>query len=260
MNLKHLTDKALHQDLLSLVKRERETLTTLLWHLKEVDRRKLYSDHLCGGLFDYCVIVLKYSESQAARRVNACRMMSELPQITAKIENGDLNLTQLNQSKQFFKDERISDPKGKLEILGKIAGKTTRESEKILRDLKKDISTKKVCLWMKEPTLDELKKIQNLKAHSCPDMDALLTKMCHTLDSLWNPARREGKISASDSRYLSSGLKAEVWRRDLGKCRNCGSTRALEFDHIKPFALGGQSKLENLQLLCRNCNQRKSVT
>ena len=31
------------------------------------------------------------------------------------------------------------------------------------------------------------------------------------------------------------------------------------FDHIKPWALGGETSEENLRLLCRNCNQRESI-
>ena len=35
----------------------------------------------------------------------------------------------------------------------------------------------------------------------------------------------------------------------------CCETRNLEFDHIKPFALGGESTVENLRLVCRGHNR-----
>jgi 5-methylcytosine-specific restriction endonuclease McrA len=38
----------------------------------------------------------------------------------------------------------------------------------------------------------------------------------------------------------------------------CQEKRGLEFDHIKPFALGGTNDIKNIRLLCRNCNQREA--
>ncbi|MDR0540570.1 MAG: HNH endonuclease [Spirochaetaceae bacterium] len=32
----------------------------------------------------------------------------------------------------------------------------------------------------------------------------------------------------------------------------------LEIDHIVPWSLGGKTDLTNAQVLCRNCNRRKS--
>ena len=60
-----------------------------------------------------------------------------------------------------------------------------------------------------------------------------------------------------DSRRISQQIKAEVWRRDGGRCQECGSTSYLEFDHVIPWSLGGATSVNNLQLLCRGCNARK---
>jgi len=51
----------------------------------------------------------------------------------------------------------------------------------------------------------------------------------------------------------------KVWRRDQCKCVWCGSTHALEIDHILPQAVGGESSFENMRLLCRSCNQRAAI-
>ncbi len=61
------------------------------------------------------------------------------------------------------------------------------------------------------------------------------------------------------NRMIPSAVKLEVWKRDKGKCKMCGSTDNLHFDHILPFAKGGTSLIaENIQLLCARHNLQKS--
>lgn len=263
MKLNHLSDRQLLFETKNLVKQERELLSKVLWHLKEVDQRKLYSNESCGSLFEYCVKILKYSEGQASRRVSACRLLRELPEVSAQIESGNLNLTQLNQVKHFFMEENITDKALKKDIIKKIEGHTTRESEQILWSLRSEDVPRKVMITIKEETHIKLKKLQALKAHSCPDMDSFFDKVFEELNVLWNPAlksaRKLSKISSPENRYISQKDKTFVWKRDHGQCRICKSTYALQIDHIKPFAAGGKTTPENLRLLCRNCNQRKGI-
>jgi 5-methylcytosine-specific restriction endonuclease McrA len=57
-------------------------------------------------------------------------------------------------------------------------------------------------------------------------------------------------------------VQREVWKRDGGRCtfksatgRRCSCTRGLEYDHVKPVALGGEATIENVRILCRKHNQ-----
>lgn len=60
------------------------------------------------------------------------------------------------------------------------------------------------------------------------------------------------------TRMIPTTVKQAVWARDGGKCRMCGSTENLHFDHILPFSKGGTSLLaENIQLLCAKHNLQK---
>jgi 5-methylcytosine-specific restriction endonuclease McrA len=63
-------------------------------------------------------------------------------------------------------------------------------------------------------------------------------------------------------------VKRAVYQRDQGRCqyiapltgRKCGSSHAIQYDHsIVPFALGGQSTVENLQITCSMHNRIRAV-
>ena len=65
-------------------------------------------------------------------------------------------------------------------------------------------------------------------------------------------------------RGINWRLRFIVMRRDNFKCKNCGRSPAtdptiiLHVDHIKAWANGGETVLENLQTLCSKCNIGKS--
>ena len=70
----------------------------------------------------------------------------------------------------------------------------------------------------------------------------------------------EQSAESKRSRIIPTHIKLQVWKRDGGKCVECGATDELHFDHIVPFSKGGTSlKAENVQLLCARHNLEKSA-
>src|SRR5688500_1076325 len=110
MDLKHLTDKQLLKDTLALAKTERELTTQILHHLREIGKRKLYCSVHCTSLFDYCRKVLGYSEGAAQRRIQAARLLEEVPEIEEKIEEGFLSLSNIAQAATFINQHDIQTP------------------------------------------------------------------------------------------------------------------------------------------------------
>jgi HNH endonuclease len=67
---------------------------------------------------------------------------------------------------------------------------------------------------------------------------------------------------------IPAAVRRVVWARDGGRCawtsvegHRCGSTWQLEFDHIRPVALGGESTVSNVRMACRmhNCLHAEQV-
>jgi hypothetical protein len=68
------------------------------------------------------------------------------------------------------------------------------------------------------------------------------------------------KMTPNLREQIALEVRMYVWRRDGGKCVQCNSNKNLEFDHIIPVAKGGNSTERNIQLLCLECNRKKSGT
>ena len=59
--------------------------------------------------------------------------------------------------------------------------------------------------------------------------------------------------------YITPVVRRKVWIRNKGQCAACGSREDLQYDYIVPLIEGGNNTLNNLQLLCKTCNQEKLV-
>lgn len=63
-------------------------------------------------------------------------------------------------------------------------------------------------------------------------------------------------------REPSDRLKIQVLMRDGNRCKLCGikcndGLHNIHFDHIIPWSKGGETTLDNLQVLCSACNEAK---
>ena len=57
---------------------------------------------------------------------------------------------------------------------------------------------------------------------------------------------------------IPTAVKLAVWKRDGGRCIQCGSSDNLHFDDVIPYSRGGSSlRAENIQLLCAKHNLQK---
>jgi hypothetical protein len=272
LHLKILNDECLLEETLKLVRRERELLTDILHHLREIERRRLYGTY--SSLFGYVVGALGYSEDQAVRRIAAMRLLKDLPQIEDQLQSGQINLSHVGLAHSLFKSEVKNgtplDVEAKLKVFSAIAGRPARESQKILQTFAsveppvREVITplgggrNLVTPEMSDDTLAKIQKLKGLMAHKTPDLSTsrLVDQAFDLALDQMSPARPS---SRKTNPLALAQIRREIWRRDGGACVRCKSVHAVEEDHVLPKSMGGPYTLENIRLLCRPCNQRAAI-
>lgn len=265
MNLKHLTDKALLEDTRKLISQERSILVKLLHHLNEIDKRKLYSEMKYQSLHDYCTKELKLAHTSTHYRIVSARLMNEIPEIIPKIESGVLLLSNIALAVKHMKDLKINSIREKNRILNGIENLTTRECEAKLFELTDTERPRLTHLTIKDETYLLLQKARDLISTPL-SQDELLQLLIKAFIDKAEETKFKVRSNATlhpaqdVTRVISASVKRAVHERDGGKCTKCGSTHNLQYDHIIPYSLGGKSTLDNIRLLCFNCNQRNRIT
>lgn len=122
-----------------------------------------------------------------------------------------------------------------------------RREEKEKHKQRKNTSPPKVTL------LDELDHLGTI-IH--PFLNSKKSSLSRKLELIQVSTSEKGQ--GKRSRHIPVEVKDAVWRRDEGKCVQCGSNEKLEYDHIIPFSKGGANTKRNIQLLCESCNRSKS--
>jgi len=294
VNLRILSDATLLEETQGLVRNEREITLQVLQHLREVERRSLYAVLSYSTLFEYAVKELKYSESAAQRRISSMRLLRELPELEARVESGALPLSTLSQAQSFFRQERTKSAE-KMEILNALQNKSAREVEKelvmrasepakLVKEKLRVVSDRhtEIKFLVEEDFIKEIEELRALLSHKVPgaslkdvlsyalkeSLKKLRHKEPHVENSVKSSPTAQKQVqvqmptsAAKNTRYIPAEVKRQVWKRDQGQCsfscsgKRCGAKHYLEFDHIKPFALGGMATLENLRLRCKAHNQ-----
>ena len=264
MNLTHLTDKALLADTKVLIDFERKNCVKILHHLKEIENRKLYSELKYQSLFEYCTSELKLTESSSQRRIVAARLMRDFPFISEKIESGNLSLTNISSAVKYINDNGIKNPSAKKEILKSIENLSKKECDQKLFELSGKDRPKTTILMIKDETFVLLQKAKSLYGQPISQDELIQKSVEYFIEKIekikFKQTTTKKSLSPAEvKRVIPAEIKRSVYKRDK-KCVRCGSIHNLNYDHRKPYSLGGKSNSENIRLLCFNCNQRSRIT
>jgi len=177
--------QSLHFQLSDLVKSERKITHEILLCIQQIDQTKAYAELGYPSLFEYLVKEQKYSEGAAQRRISSARLLRELPEIEKKVQEGNLNLTQLSKlASATNQDQKATGKKvsteQKRELLEQMENKTGFETEQLLNQNfecnlkpKKEITPRKQAydlhLKLTPEQYEKLKKAQSLLSHVVHD-------------------------------------------------------------------------------------------
>ncbi|MGE4132377.1 MAG: HNH endonuclease [Bdellovibrionales bacterium] len=288
MNLTSIPDGELIERTDSIVKREREVLAEVLQHLREIERRRLFSTLGFRSLFDYATKRLGYAEDQAARRISAMRLLRDLPELEPDVRQGSLTLTNMAMAQTLFRHAMVGDfsKDRRLELLQDLRNKSKREAEHIIAarssspaGLKPDRirpvtqETISISFVAGHELEEKIAKVRGLLAHSHPQASLadLMSYLCDLAIEKLDPSKKKCREAPKvmrqlptlpapvSERRITARARRTVWQQAKSKCQTCGSVHALQVDHVLPKSLGGSDEAENLRLLCRSCNQRAAI-
>jgi hypothetical protein len=289
--IKSMTDNELIKRVEYLVLRERQLVECLIWHLREIQDRKLFIPMGYTSLFECLVKHFKYSEAVAYSRISALKILNEVPEAIQALNLGEVNLTTLSMTQSFIrKQEKEVGAKlpteQKLEYLQNIKNKTTQQVKQILATMNpaKELPLDKVLyldsnhvqiqVTANKSLLQKIEKMKELISHQ--NLNPSYSELLHlALDAAIEKIEKKKGLATTQgfaiksesirkSRYISRLVRRHILQRSQGQCeyiqkngQRCLSRFQMQFDHIKAFSRGGTAEVKNIQHLCRVHNAAK---
>ena len=276
--LHQLSDQELLTQIQQAAHNERRATARLIALLAELDTRQLYLGEGFSSLFTYCTQGLHLSEHAAYNRIEAARATKQFPAILDLLESGAVTLTTIRLLAPHLTAENYED------VLPRACHKSKREVEQLVVTLAPVVDTTiaprpqllpltpesyQLQFTVNRETYDSLRRVQDLLRHSIPDGNlgliferaiALLLRTLERRKIAATDCPRPPPDRATRSRHIPATIRRAVWRRDGGRCAfkgaagRCSETGFLEYHHVNPFAAGGQTSIDNIELRCRAHN------
>lgn len=281
MNLKQLSLVELDVRMKTLVQKERDLLHEVLLTIKEIDSRKTYLELGFGSLFDYLTQGIGYSEGSTQRRIDAARLLKELPQIADRIQTGEIKLNQISllqkAAREVFKTQSVKvSAQDKLDLLTTLSTKNHSESQKeiaayfdlpVVEQTKQKMQANesvRIEFTLSKEAFEKLKQAQEHMSHSVPNQDLamFLEHICDKIIKHKTSTRNSAATVAAKT--LSTSLKKKVVSQD--KCcqykspitgKLCGNKWFHQVDHKQSLWAEGKNEIKNLQVLCAQHNKLK---
>ena len=114
-----LSDNALLAQTRKLAHLEQQLQVTVIDHLREIHTRRLYLSRGFSSLFDYVVRELGYTDSAAARRINAMHLCAEFEEVREGLQDGSFTLSTAAQLQSAFdRQKRNRQRRGRGPVVG----------------------------------------------------------------------------------------------------------------------------------------------
>lgn len=287
----------LHLRTVEAVRYEREGTAKVIECLRENRDRRLYAEMGYPSLFAYIQEALGYSTTAAYERYSVCLLAFRIPEISTAIADGDMSLSVAARLAAHVRREK-PDQEHTRELAEAVSGRSVRDAERILAKVathtvppqERVIVRTAELSEVRFPADEELLKLLERARELCSEpsmaevirwgLKELITKKEKALGlpakehnvlekqrQFRTPRARPAGKKAENSRYIPMKVRKTISERSGGACeyvdplsgRRCGARFKLQFEHIKPFAWGGRSTVENLRHYCHGHNQLEAL-
>ncbi|MEX2270620.1 MAG: HNH endonuclease signature motif containing protein [Vicinamibacterales bacterium] len=244
-SLKHLTDRELLEHADGSALGESQSKARLVASLAEIDRRRLYLDLGYTSLYAFCTERLHLSEHEALNRIEAARAAVVFPVILERLalpksrgaETPPPAQEQTSDSGFDFQPSAVASPLSPLRrpVVAPLSEERYR-----------------VQVTFGRMAHEKLRRAQALLRHQLPSGD-LATVLERALDALLVDLMKTK--AGAVARPRDSRTTSEVSRHIPASVNHrCSETGLLEYHHVVPFASGGKTTVENIELRCRPHN------
>ena len=226
MNLKSMGDEELLKQTKAAVNSEKTATNLVIRHLQEVYNRRLYLPRY-SSIFDMLRREYNYCEPSATLRMNAIRLMNDVPAVKEKIQTGELSLTAAANIQSFLfaekKQDRPYSQNAKLELIDSCVGKSVRDVQKEFVRRNPEIEKRDVVRHTSEDRLrisyasssaleKNLEQIKLIWSHVDPNMsrEDLLIRMSEVVLEQIDPQRKATRAAARKGRSTEAPLPMAI--------------------------------------------------
>jgi 5-methylcytosine-specific restriction endonuclease McrA len=208
--MKHLSSQELLSRTKSLAAEELRVTLSLIEHLEEISRRMLYAELGYASLWEFATRELGLSEGAAQRRIQAMRLVRDVPEAKVALKSGTLSLSNAAKVQSFRQAEKKLGRKPDAGLLvTQVEGLSQRECEKKLfeispealpRERERIVSAegeRELKIVVGPELYEKLARLKGLLAHAMPDAtyEELLDRLA--TDALARLEKQKGTLKST---------------------------------------------------------------
>ena len=250
LQTKQLNNKELLSQTKHLVQKERDIHIQIIYHLSEIESRKLYLKQGFASLFDYATRELGYSEGAAYRRIKAMKLCRELPGTDSRLQSGRLSLSSACQLQVFFEKKAIKAKEAKKRAFSL---KPTIEREPQKQEPKKETHLKEnIFQFLNHEEKENLIK----KAEGCSTRAT--AKLLSEQDPSLSPVKEEIRFLGKGRVELKIVIDEECHKR-LNELKDLLSHKNPNLSYGKLLSILSEEALKRHDPRKRNTRQKKNA-
>ena len=187
-----------------LRRQERQGLAEFLACLGEMERRRLHLELGFGSIFAYLVDQFGYDKASAYRRWKACGLVARFPILVDYIADGRLGLITLVLLRDVLDEARLD------EILGRAAGRTVEEVERLVAALAPDPAPAEMIRKLPPATPEPAAGFSEKPTHPAPTpVEAAPAARPATIEPI-NAAQHVVRFTVDDG-FLAVPAHLPIW-------------------------------------------------